>query len=228
MAAIAASAISIAPSTDSSASRFCGGTALGVSVRDFFDHDGLDGGDYVVCNLDVDHVGAQFPDRLVQPHLALVQLEPARLADRVCDLLRGDGAEQPAVRAGVVGDREHGLGEQRRRLTATLLLIASGRLGGLHAAPGRGDRRVGGGLCELARREEVPQVTRGDVHDRAGFAEPLDVLQQDRLRHRLSARRRRAGAPARGPASRPSPAGSGVGGRQPVMRRERILPLSDR
>ena len=214
MAAIAASEISIAPSTDSSASRFCGGygCARGERQDHSLRHDGLHGGDDVVCDLDVDHVGAQFPDRLFQPHLALVDLEPARLLDRVGDLLRGDGAEQPAVLTRAVGDREHGLGEQRRRLTATLLLIASGRLSGLHAATGRGDRRVGGGLCELARREEVPQVTRGDIHDRAGFAEPLDVLQQDRLRHRLSARRRRAGAPARGPASRPSPAGSGVGG----------------
>ncbi len=45
-------------------------------------------------------------------HLALVELQPARLAHGVDDLLRGDRPEQPAVVTRLVGDGEHGLGER--------------------------------------------------------------------------------------------------------------------
>ena len=66
---------------------------------------------------------------------------PARLLDRVHDLLRGDGAEQPPVLTRAVGDRQHRLGQQRGGLLRALLLLARGRLGLLALAPGGRDRR---------------------------------------------------------------------------------------
>src|SRR6266511_6255449 len=124
-ASTAGSARSIAPSTDSSASMFCGGTAtpVGVTVMApslLFDDHGLDRCRHTFGHLDLDHVRAQFPDRLLEPHLAVIDLEPARLTDGVRDLLPRDGAEEAAVVAGPVGDREHRLREQRSRLLGAL------------------------------------------------------------------------------------------------------------
>src|SRR5215208_6876642 len=127
----AGSASNIAPSTDSSASMFCGGraTPVGVTVMApslLFDDHGLDRCRDAVRHLDLDHVSAQFPDRLVEAHLAVVHLEPARLLDGVRDVLRRDGAEEAAVGARPMGDRQHRLREQRARLLRALLLLAGG------------------------------------------------------------------------------------------------------
>ena len=50
------------------------------------DH-GLDGCDHARGDLDLDHVRAKLPDRLLEADVALVDAKPARLLDRVDDLL---------------------------------------------------------------------------------------------------------------------------------------------
>ena len=62
----------------------------------------LDGRGDAVLDLDDDHVRADVPDRLLEVDLAPVDLDAARLADRVGDVLRGDRAEQAAVVAGLL------------------------------------------------------------------------------------------------------------------------------
>jgi hypothetical protein len=51
------------------------------------------------------------------------------------------------------------------------------------APAGLGDRRLGGRLSELARRQVVAQVARGDVDHVATLAELLDVTEEDGLGH---------------------------------------------
>src|SRR5688500_10538253 len=106
-ASSACSASRIAPRTEVSASRLCGGTlpaasdgtetatASRASARG---DDGLDLGGHAVVDLDGDHVRAGGLDRLVEVDAALVDLEAAGLLDRVDDVLRRDGSEEPAVR----------------------------------------------------------------------------------------------------------------------------------
>src|SRR5919108_6136874 len=165
-ASTAGSARSIAPSTDSSASRFWGGTAtpVGVTVMApslLFDDHGLDGCRHALGHLDLDHVSAQFPDRLLEPHLAVIDLETACLAHGVRDLLRRDRAEQLAILPCTVRNRQHRLREKRRGLLRPLLLLTRRELGMLLLAPGgrdRGGRRAlgepawGGGGPGGARR----------------------------------------------------------------------------
>ena len=99
---------------------------------------------------------------------------PRASRDRVDDVLGGDGAEQAAVVAGLVGDREHGLVEELgvflRRVAVAWSTARSA--GGLAALRGL-DRGLGGGLGELARDQEVAQVALRDVDDRAALAERL-------------------------------------------------------
>ena len=121
---------------------------------------------------------------LVEADPLAVDAQAARLGDRVGDLLRGDGAEQAAVLAGAVGDREHGLREQRGGLAGALERLALGLLGGLAAALGLLERALRRRLGQLARDEVVAQVAGRDVDRLADLAEPLDLLEQDRLRHR--------------------------------------------
>ena len=71
---------------------------------------------HAVADLDRDHAGADRLDRLLEVDLAAVDVDAAGLLDRVDDVLRGDRAEQAAVVAGLVGDGEHGLVEQRGAL----------------------------------------------------------------------------------------------------------------
>src|SRR5688500_8395462 len=111
----------MAPRTDSSASRFCGGstpprtmsrgaTANGRGARSAvawerslgLDDHGLHGSGHARRDLDLDHVRAELADGLIEAHLAVVQLQATSLAHGVRDLLRGDGAEQAAVFAGAV------------------------------------------------------------------------------------------------------------------------------
>src|SRR5687768_4467898 len=58
------------------------------------DHHGLDGGDDAVLDLDLDHAGADRLDRLLEPDVALVDRDAARLLDGVDDVLRRHRAEQ--------------------------------------------------------------------------------------------------------------------------------------
>ncbi len=62
--------------------------------------------------------------------------------------------------------------------------LALGLFGPLAAALGLLERPLGRGLRQLSRDEVVAEVSRGDVDRRAGLAEALDVLQQNRLSHR--------------------------------------------
>ena len=59
---------------------------------------------------------------------------PRACLDGVGDLLGGDGAEQPAVVAGLVRDREHGLAQQRGGLLGLRLGLRGGALGRLACA----------------------------------------------------------------------------------------------
>src|SRR5919199_988877 len=127
---------STAPSTDCSASRFCGGASAPSTPRGWplltcgaligrpslggppdehtfwfarcafsrarvakcdralllLDDHRLDGRRDAVGHLDVDHARADRADRLLQVDLAAVDADPARLADRVRDVLRRDRA----------------------------------------------------------------------------------------------------------------------------------------
>ncbi len=157
----------IAPRTEASASSLCGGTLPAVS-----------GGTATAtvpaqpCGVTMVLISAVTPSTTstvtmwvpvlrigsVSSTRRLSSLHPARLPDRVRDLLGGDGAEQAAVVTGLVGDREHGLPQQGGRLLRLGLGLRLGPLGRL-ATPLRlrdGGRR--GGLGELARDEVVPQV----------------------------------------------------------------------
>src|SRR3954452_24589967 len=62
-------------------------------------------------DLDDDQVRADRLDRLLEGDVPAVDAQAARLTDGVGDVLRGDGPEQPAVLAGLVGDRQDGLVE---------------------------------------------------------------------------------------------------------------------
>ena len=155
----------------------------------------------------------------------LVDLHAAGGLDRLGDLLRGDGAEQLAVLAGLVVDRQHGLGEQGRGLV--------GAIGGARSSSSARSRRrsrllqraLGGGLGELARDQVVAQVAGRDVDRVAGLAEPLDVLEQDGLAPSALAdvgqQRQLAGALDRQRQLRWWRRES------PVTRRERVLPRSE-
>ena len=184
----------------------------GLAGRD----DGLDGRGDAIVHLDRDHVGSRVADRLLQVDLATVEPQAAGLADRVDDLLSGDRAEQAAVVAGGMRDRQHRLGEQRRVLLRLVRRLPRRALGSLAAALRLRDRPGRGRLGELARDEEVAQIAGRDVYDVAPLPERLHVLQQDRLRHRCYAWTsdpKRTGAiraPAR--ASRHSPTGADAAG----------------
>src|SRR5689334_3236782 len=86
--------------------RLCAGKRLVPRLLLLDDHR-LDGRGDAVLDLDVDHPGADRADRLLEVDLAAIDLDAAGLLDRVDDVLRRHGAEQAAVVAGLVRDREH-------------------------------------------------------------------------------------------------------------------------
>src|SRR4051794_13759146 len=151
----------------------------------------LDGRGDAVLDLDVDHAGADRADRLLEVDLAAIDLDAASLLDRVDDVLRRDRAEQAAVVAGLVGDREHRAAEHGSGVLGALVRLRGGALARLERARGGGDRALGRGLGQLARDQVVAQVALRDVDDRAAAAELLVVLQEDRLRHDASRARAR-------------------------------------
>jgi hypothetical protein len=63
-------------------------------------------------------------------HLAAVDLEAARLLDGVRDVLRGDRAEQAAVVAGLLADRDDRAVEDRGLLLGGQLGLLLGAFGG--------------------------------------------------------------------------------------------------
>src|SRR5439155_8225628 len=102
--------------------------------------------------------------------------QPARLRDRLGDLLGGHRAVELSVFARAVLDREHGLGQQGRVLLGPLCGLARSLLGCLGAAPGLLERAWGRRLGELAWQQVVSKVPRGDIDRIAGLAEAVDVL----------------------------------------------------
>src|SRR3954471_8712927 len=132
----------IAPRTEVSASSFWGGslpevsggiematadqampgprTGLARAESSGRRDDGLDlSGDSLV-HLDRDHVRPGRADRIVELDLPLVELQAARLLDRLDDVLRRDRAEQPAVVARRLRDREDCAGQESRVLLSAI------------------------------------------------------------------------------------------------------------
>ena len=140
-------------------------------------------------DLDLDHVGAQLPDRLVEAHLAVVELEAARLAGRRRRSPLPSRSRTAAVVTGAVRDREHGLAEQRGGLLRALLLLARGRLGCARARAGPPRSTPSVAVC----------ASRGARGSCAGSP----------------ARRPRRSRPRRGP---PRPSGGSPGPRRPTAR----------
>ncbi len=127
----------------------------------------LDGRVHALVDLDDDHVRADVADRLLELDLAAVDSDSAGLADRVGDVLRGDRAEQTAVLAGLLLDRQDGAAEQRSVLLRAVLRVSGGLVSGDLARLSGLERASGGRLRQLAGDQEVAQVPRGDVDDRA-------------------------------------------------------------
>src|SRR4051812_9310679 len=136
-----------------------------------------------LVHLDRHHVGSGGADRVVELDLALVQLEAARLLDRVDDVLRGDRSEQPPVVARGLRDRQHRARQQGRVLLSAVRQILCRLLGSVHAPLRLRDRTRRGRRSELAGQEEVAQVAGGHVDDVAALTDVLHVLEKDRLGH---------------------------------------------
>ncbi len=100
-----------------------------------------------IGELDLDHEGADLAERLLEADLAPVDAQVASLTNRVDDLLGADRAEQLAVLARALVDRQHSFGEQAGGLGFALGAGSLGLLGGGAAAlrflQGAGGRRLG-------------------------------------------------------------------------------------
>src|SRR4051812_4754225 len=92
----------------------------------FLGDDRLHRGDGAIGELDLDHVGADLANRLLEANLAPVDAQVAGILDRVSDLLGPDGAEELAILTSALVDSQDGLGEQRGSL---LFALGSGFLG---------------------------------------------------------------------------------------------------
>src|SRR4051812_38257079 len=147
------------------------------------DDHGLDGRDDAVLDLDLDHARPDGADRLLEVDLAAVDRDAAGLLDRVDDVLRRDRAEQAAVVARLVRDRQHGAVQRLGGLARGGRRLGEGALGGLLALGRGGDGALGRRRRDLARDQVVAQVALRDVDDRPAGAELLVVLQEDRFRH---------------------------------------------
>ena len=134
-----------------------------------------------VVDLDDDHAGADGLDRLVEVDVAAVDRDAARLLDRVDDVLRGDRAEQAAVVAGLVGDREDRLVEQRG-----VLLRAGGRVG---------HRALGGDGAALGRPRSSPSSPARPACAGSGSCAGSPSRRRRRCPWRRASRGPRAGWP---------------------------------
>src|SRR6478672_11129454 len=92
--------------------------------------DRLHRGDVAVGELDLDHVGADLADRLLEADSAVVAADVTRVADRRDYLFRPDRAEELAVFARPLVDRQHCLREQRGGLSFARGAFALGFLRG--------------------------------------------------------------------------------------------------
>src|SRR5438132_6683513 len=126
---------------------FCGGTAaLGVATATatgcrrpaglplhrhlpLLDDHGLDGRMHLWSDLDLDHMGSELPDRLLEPHLAPVDPEVPCLLHGLHDLLRRDRAVKATILPCRVANGQHGLRKECRSLLNSLLLLARCPLG---------------------------------------------------------------------------------------------------
>src|ERR1700733_2662794 len=149
-------------------------------------NDRLDRGDGAVGKLDLDHEGADFAQRLLEPDAFFLDPQVAGLAQGVDDLLGADRAEQLAVLAGPLVDRQHRLAEQAGGLGFALGPGLLRLFGDLAAALGLLERPRGRRLRQLAGDQVVAQVAGGDVYRLAALAERLHVLEQDGLCHQRS------------------------------------------
>src|SRR4051794_561486 len=128
----------------------------------FLGDDRLHRGDGAVGKLDLDHVGADLAQGLLETDLTAVDTQIASVADRVGDLLGADRAEQLAVLAGALVDRQHRLGEQRGRLLFALGAGFLSRFGGSLATLCLLQRTGGRGGGQFAWNQVVPQIAGGD------------------------------------------------------------------
>src|SRR2546421_4770742 len=119
-------------------------------------------GDALV-DLDRDHVRTGRANRVIELHLPPVELQATSLLDRVDDVLRGDGAEQAAVVAGRLRDREDGAREKRGVFLCAIGELLRRLLGRVHAPLRLGDRPRRSRLGELAGQQEVAQVPGRDI-----------------------------------------------------------------
>src|SRR5438270_1527576 len=138
----------------------------------------------VFGDIDDDHVRADVLDRLGQMHVASVDFQSARFSNRGHDVLRGHRAEQAAVRAGLLRDREHRAVEQADVLLRAFGRVALRALFCRLALADRFDRAARRRLGELARQEVIAQVALRYVDDGALLAEVLDLLEEYRFGHR--------------------------------------------
>src|SRR3954454_4694741 len=150
-----------------------------------FGDDRLDRRRDPAADLDLDHVGPGLSDRLLEADLLAVDLDAARGLDRLGDLGGGDGAEELSVLSGAVVDRQHGLAEQGGGLAGAFRRLLLGLGGPLALALRLLERALGGGLRQLAWDEVVAQVSGRDVDGGPGLAEPVNVLEQNRLGHQV-------------------------------------------
>src|ERR1051325_3447463 len=137
----------------------------------------------VAVQAHVDLVHADVLDGVIELDAALVHLDALR-GERVGDLVGGDGAEEVAVIADPLLDRDlralHGVG--RLLGDGALLIGQSGPLlllllDGLHVA----GRRLAG---EILRDEEITGVAVLDGHDVAARTEAADLVSQNDLHGR--------------------------------------------
>src|ERR1700710_676318 len=152
---------------------------LPASGSAFLSDDRLHRGDGAIGELDLDHMGADLADRLLEADLAPVDAQVTGVLDRVGDLLGPDGAEELAVLAGTLVNRQDGLGEQRGCLLFTLgagFLGLFGRGLALLRLLQRSGRRRG---RKLAGDQVVAQVAGRYVDRLTALAELLNVLDQD-------------------------------------------------
>ena len=144
----------------------------------------LDAGGDAALELELDLVGPDLLDRLLQVDLAAVDSStpPSASLDRLGDVLVRDRAEEAPIPARLAG-RSSGpswpAARRARRDASERRLLGLGGRG--RELCGGGDAGLRCGLGELARDEVVPQVALGDVDDGTAGPEILDVLEEDRL-----------------------------------------------
>src|SRR5829696_5606401 len=148
------------------------------SSLQFGNDDDLDAGFDVAVDLHGHLVSTEGFYGLVQAYAAPVEADAARLLDRVGDVGRGDGAEEPLVLAGAGFDRDNALVQDAGDLLGPLGEAPVPLLALLHGAAGLFERARGRHLGEAARDEEVAHVAAAHVYDVAALPDLLHVALQ--------------------------------------------------